>query len=212
MTRVAIYVRVSKEQQSYTRQVKELTAYSKSRGYKVAKVIAEKISGARNNKDRGGIQELVEMVRQQEVSKVLVSEVSRLGRKTSEVLQVLEELTEQGVSVYVQNFNMETLNPDGSRNPIAQFLFTILAEFARMERESLIQRINSGLAEAKRKGIRLGRKPGSVVPPAKSLAKYKDVVQLLQEGKTIREAAAICKVGTATVLKVKKTMYSINSN
>jgi len=211
MTPIAIFARVSKGQQDYTRQIKDLTTYSKMQEYQVVKVIAEKVSGAKKNKDRDGINDLLQLASEGSVKKVLVSEVSRLGRRTSDVLHVMELLTDQGVSVYVQNFNMETLNRDGSRNPITQFLFTMLAEFSRLERESLIQRINSGLAEAKRKGIRLGRKPGSVIPPKKFLEKYQDAVQMLNEGKTIREVAASCCIGTATVQKVKKAMSLINN-
>ena len=84
------------------------------------------------------------------------SEVSRLGRSTVEVLQIVEELTQLGSSSYVQNFGLETLK-NGKRNPVAQFMFTLLAEFARLERE----RILSGMDEARRQGIRIGRPAGT---------------------------------------------------
>ena len=128
MQQVVIFVRVSKKEQDYQRQV-------------VAE-IAEKISGAKRNQDREGIQQLLELSRQGAIQKVLVSEVSRLGRSTVEVLQIVEELTQLGISIYVQNFGIETLK-NGKRNPVAQFMFTLLAEFARLERETLRERILS---------------------------------------------------------------------
>ena len=112
------------------------------------------ISGARTNQERDGIQELLRLSRQGAIQKVLVCEVSRLGRSTVEVLQVVDELTQLGVSIHVQNFGIETLK-NGKRNPVAQFLFTLLAEFARLERESLRERILSGIDEARRQGKRI---------------------------------------------------------
>lgn len=208
LDKVIIFARVSKGRQDFERQIEDLTTYSKMKGYEIVQVITEKVSGAKNNNDREGVNELMMLVQHMPVKRVLVSEVSRLGRKTSEVLKVLEFLTERGISVYVQNYNMDTLNPDGSINPISQFLFTMLAEFARLERESLIQRIKSGLDGARRKGKTLGRKKGTTVSKEKFLEKYKPVIRQLNQGKSIRDIAAICDVGTATVQKVKRVLAS----
>ena len=76
-----------------------------------------------------------------------MSEVSRLGCSTVEVLQIEEELTQLGISIYVKNFGLETLK-NGKRNPVAQFMFTLLAKFARPERETPRERILSGMDEA----------------------------------------------------------------
>jgi DNA invertase Pin-like site-specific DNA recombinase len=206
MIPVAIFVRVSKGGQDFTRQVEDLTALCVQQGYTVTHTIAEKVSGAKRNADRQGLQELLQLARGKAIRKVLVTEVSRLGRKTSEVLKVLEELSECGVSVYVQNFSMETLNPDGTRNPIAQLIFTLLAEFARLERETMIERIHSGLDEARRKGKTLGRKEGTTLDSKELLKKHKAVVRQLKQGKSIRDVAAICEVSVSTVQKVKKAL------
>ena len=77
---------------------------AQSQSLQVVAEIAEKVSGAKNNQERDGLQELLTMARKREINKVLVQEVSRLGRSTVEVLNVLEELTKLQISVYVQNF------------------------------------------------------------------------------------------------------------
>ncbi|MEJ8803152.1 recombinase family protein [Pontibacter sp. H249] len=212
MTQVAIFARVSKGGQDYTRQVKDLTDYCTSQNYTIVATLAEKVSGAKSNKERKAIQDLLTLASTRQVSKVIVCEVSRLGRKTSEVLQVLEELTELGISVYVLNFNMETLTPDGRRNPIAHLMFTLLAEFARMEREVIIERIHSGLEEARRKGKVLGRKKGSVKPVDQFLKEKKRVVYYLNSDKdySIREISKICGVSSNTVQKVKAILSQKN--
>lgn len=163
--KAVIFARVSRRDQDYERQLRDLRAIAVTMNLAIVKEIAEKISGATSNRDREGIRQLLELAHQGKIDKVLVQEVSRLGRSTVEVLQVVEELTDLDVSIYVQNFGIETLkkgrNGKLHRNPVAQFLFTMLAEFARLERETLRERILSGMEEARRKGKKIGRPEGS---------------------------------------------------
>ena len=160
MERGVIFVRVSKQQQDYKRQIEDLREVARSQKVEIVKEIAEKISGAKDNIAREGLQEMLSLAKKGEIDKVLVQEVSRLGRSTVEVLKILEELSNLGISVYVQNFGIETLKK-GKRNPIAQFFFTLLAEFARLERETLRERIISGMEQARRQGKKFGRPDGS---------------------------------------------------
>ena len=151
MQQAVIFVRVSRRDQDYQRQLEDLRIVAQSQAVQVVAEISEKISGVRTNLERDGIQKLLLLSRRGAIQKVLVCEVSRLGRSTVEVLQVVDELTQLGVSIYVQNFGIETLK-NGKRNPVAQFMFTLLAEFARLERETLRERILSGMEEARRQG------------------------------------------------------------
>lgn len=207
-----IFVRVSRRDQDYQRQLQDLRAAAASMGVEVVQEIAEKISGATRNQEREGIQKLLSLARQGKIEKILVQEVSRLGRSTVEVLQVVEELTDIGVSVYVQNFGIETLKKgrDGKlhRNPVAQFLFTMLAEFARLERETLRERILSGMEEARRKGKKIGRPEGSQKEALTYLQDYPSVVRNLKQGFSLRQTAKLCDVAVNTVRKVKSAIES----
>jgi DNA invertase Pin-like site-specific DNA recombinase len=203
MIPIAIFVRVSKQSQDYERQVADLSAYAQKQGYEVVRVIAEKVSGAKRNADREGLQELLRLAASKAIQKVLVTEVSRLGRKTSDVLHVLEELTENGVSVYAHNYGLETLTPQGKRNPVASLLFTFLAEFSRLERETLVERINSGLEQARRRGKTLGRPRGTTKSNEQLLADYPAVVRNLKQGYSLRKTAKIADVSVNTVRKVR---------
>ena len=202
MQQAVIFVRVSKKEQDYQRQVEDLRTVAQSQAVQVVAEISEKISGAKRNQDREGIQQLLELSRRGAIQKVLVSEVSRLGRSTVEVLQIVEELTQLGVSIYVQNFGIETLK-NGKRNPVAQFMFTLLAEFARLERETLRERILSGMDEARRQGITIGRPVGATEEKAIFLKKYAAVVRQLRAGLSVRKKAKLCGVAINTVRKVK---------
>ena len=202
MQQAVIFVRVSKKEQDYQRQVEDLRAVAQSQAVQVVAEIAEKMSGAKRNQDREGIQQLLELSRRGAIQKVLVSEVSRLGRSTVEVLQIVEELTQLGVSIYVQNFGIETLK-NGKRNPVAQFMFTLLAEFARLERETLRERILSGMDEARRQGVTIGRPVGAKEDKAVFLKKYAAVARQLRAGLSVRNTAKLCNVAINTVRKVK---------
>lgn len=206
MLPIAIFVRVSKQSQDYERQIADLNAYAVKQGYTVVATIAEKISGAKRNSERQGIAELLELAASRRIKKVLVSEVSRLGRRTSDVLKVIEELTEQGVSIYAQNYNLETLTPEGKRNPVASLLFTLLAEFARLERETLVERINSGLDQARRRGKTLGRPTGTTKDSTALLQEYAPVVRFIKQGFSLRQTAKLAEVSVNTVRKVKNLL------
>jgi DNA invertase Pin-like site-specific DNA recombinase len=81
-----------------------------------------------------------------------------------------------------------------------------LAEFARLERETLITRIKSGLEKAKKNGVTLGRKKGSVISNDMLLKKYRGVVKDLEHNISLRKIARIHSVSLCTILKVKKAM------
>ncbi|MFD3001447.1 recombinase family protein [Pontibacter toksunensis] len=208
-TPVAIFVRVSKGSQDYTRQVEDLTIYSKEKGYAIVEVIAEKISGAKKNAQRQAIKQLLVLAEGGTIQKVLVTEISRLGRNTLEGLKVLDRLRQLGVSVFLLNRNIESITPEGKSDPIAKLFFTIMLEFAEWERETIIERIHSGLEEARRKGKTLGRKKGTTKTNAQLLEEHSLVVRHLKAGHSIRHVAAICGVGTATVQRVKKAVQQL---
>lgn len=92
---------------------------------------------------------------------LLVTEVSRLGRSTLEMLKALDMLHKHKVSVYIQSLNIETLLPDKTVNPLSSLITTLLGELAAMERQNILDRLNSGRALYIQKGGRLGRNPGS---------------------------------------------------
>ncbi|MCH5311788.1 MAG: recombinase family protein [Prevotella sp.] len=134
---IVIFGRVSTMIQDYDRQVNELTAICKQKGWNVCAVFTEKISGAKKNVERKELNNMVAYIKERHIDKVLVTELSRLGRDTLQILQVIEMLNSLKVSLYIQNFSIETLNDDGEINAMSQFLITILAEIARMERKTI---------------------------------------------------------------------------
>jgi DNA invertase Pin-like site-specific DNA recombinase len=204
---VAILVRVSTAKQETARQVSELRSLADAKGWEVVAVCEEAgVSGRAEESERHGLRETEELARAGKIKKVLVHEVSRLARRNSTVHKFVETLEELGVSLYWHAQGVETLLPSGKRNPAAGIMLALLAEMARAEVETLKERINSGLAEARRKGVKLGRPEGSGLEVAALLAKHKDVVKALKAGQSVRNAAKITGKGNSTVQRVAVAM------
>lgn len=201
--KVAILTRVSKDSQSYERQISDLRTYAKSKGYEIVGEFNEKISGATKNENREAIQGLYRLIESEKIEKVLCWELSRLGRSTLEVLKSVEYFHSKGVSLFVHNYNLETLNPDKSVNAMAQLMVTLLAEFSRTERALTYQRLESGYKKYRESGGKVGRKPNSIESDSIFLNKHNDVVKLLKKGMSIRDASAITGKSTKTIQKVK---------
>jgi DNA invertase Pin-like site-specific DNA recombinase len=205
MIPVALFVRVSSKEQDYARQVSDLTAYARRQEYQVIHIIHEKGSATRrSNVDRPELDQLLRLCRTKTIKKVLVTEFSRLGRRRSETPSLMEAITQAGVSVYAHSLGLETLLPNGRRNPVAGIVIAVMVEIDAMETERLSERILSGLAEARRRGKQLGRPKGSVKQQEQLLTDYAGVLKDLKAGLSIRQIAAYREVSTDTVQRVKR--------
>ena len=134
-----IYARVSSvsDRQDTTRQVQDLQSYADKHDLKAEKVFEEHISGAKKLEERQVLQECITYCIEHSVRFLLLSELSRLGRSTLQVLRSLEKLHEAKVSVFIQNLGIYSLLDDGRVNPIASILITVLAEMSNIERSNI---------------------------------------------------------------------------
>jgi DNA invertase Pin-like site-specific DNA recombinase len=200
---VAILVRVSTVKQETSRQISELRTYATSKGYEIVEICQETVSGNANGDERHGLRRAEALAIEGRVKKVLVHEISRLARRNSVAHHFVETLEECGVSLYWHAQGIETLLPNGKRNPAAGIMLALLAEMARSEVELLRERINSGLREARRKGVKLGRPKGTTLDRKVFLQKHRDVLRQLKAGQSVRNAAKITGKGVSTVQRVK---------
>ena len=159
---VAILVRVSTKRQETERQVHELRAVAEARGWQVIEVVEEcGLSGAAKESDRHGLARVEELAASCAIRKVLVHEVSRVGRRPAVVHGFVERLLDLKVSLYWHSQRVETMLESGRRNPAAGMMLAVLAEMALAERETLRERVLSGLDAARRAGKALGRPVGT---------------------------------------------------
>lgn len=208
MKKVVIYARVSSTNgtQDYQRQINDLTAFANKNNYEVVKVFAEMISGAKKNLERPVLMDLIEFVHSNDIDKVLVTELSRLGRDILQTLQTIELLNQNRISLYIQNYNIETLTGDKEINPMSQFLITILAEVARMERKTIRERVESGYRNHLANGGRVGRKVGYKKDNEVMKDQYSEDVKLLRKGYSLRNITKITGTSVNTLRKVKAIM------
>lgn len=207
MEKVVILARVSTEKQEYQRQINELTAHCQQMDWVVVKVFTNKISGAKKNEEREEICELIEFVKNNQIRRVVCLEISRIGRNTLEALKVIQILTENKVSLYVKNYNLETLDSDGSANPVASLICTILLEVAAMERLTIKERMESGrkqyIEKCRREGIKMGRPDTYRKSDDEYRKQYQREISLIRKGLSLANISAITGTSINTIRKIK---------
>ena len=203
--KAVIYARVSSEsdRQDTSRQIEDLKRYANQQNMEIVNIYEEHISGAKKNEERVVLTECLEYCRNNSVEYLLLSELSRLGRSTLQVLKSLEILHEAKVSVYIQNLGLYTLQKDGKVNPIVSILITILAEMSNIERSNIEYRLNSGRKNYIMNGGKLGRRKGSIKTEEKMKDEYKETIILLKKGYSIRNIAKLQGIGISTVQRIK---------
>lgn len=200
---VVIYARVSTKGQDYERQLEELRNYAQRMGYSVVCEFSEKISGAKSIAEREALSEMLEYVQVHKVSKVLVYECSRISRRAIDFLQVIEQLTQMKTSVYILQNGLETLQPDGSINPIASLALGIIGQFNSMERSLIRSRMESGYNHYRSLGGKVGRKEGYRKTNEQMREQYPNEMKLLKKGLSLRNVQAITGTSINTLRKVK---------
>ena len=152
--KVALYLRVSTDDQTTENQEIELKKYCDREDYEIYQVYKDEgISGAKTS--RPSLDLMLQDMRQQKFQAIVVWKFDRLGRNTKHLLQVLEEMKNKQVRLIATSQNIDTSTPMG------EFFFTILAGFSQMEREMIRDRIKLGLARRKAEGKPVGRQKGS---------------------------------------------------
>jgi DNA invertase Pin-like site-specific DNA recombinase len=138
---VAIYCRVSTDDQSCERQERDLRAFAKRAGHKVVAVFKETASGADDNRPER--KKAMALAQGHEINAILVTELSRWGRSTQDLVATLDALHAWKVSVLAQtglSFDLST--------PSGKLMRTIMAGLAEFERDLIRERVKSGLAAA----------------------------------------------------------------
>ena len=206
MSTAVIYARVSSttDRQTTDRQVNDLMQYAAANQMQVIKIFEEKISGAKENKDRQVLQETLEYCKQEKVDYVLSNELSRIGRNTFNVLETIKFLIDNNINLYLQKEKFTLLQDNGKPSPFAAIMLATLSTCAELERENIAFRLQSGRKQFIDKGGKLGRKEGSYKSIEQKKEEYAEVLRLLKKGISIRNIARLTDVGISTVQRLKK--------
>ncbi len=190
MKRVAIYLRVSTSRQDTENQLRELSAVADRSGWEIWKVYEDAgISGAKGRDQRPGLEAMMKAVNAREFDMVATWSVDRLGRSLTDLLGILQDLQEKGVDLFLHQQGLDTSTTAGKA------MFQMLGVFAEFERGIIRERVNAGLARARAKGTKLGRRP---VEPSVEV----QIRELRANGDGILKIGRKLGVGTSVVLRV----------
>lgn len=196
--KLAIYARISTENQSLEPQLLELRAAAKLRGVTPLHEITDIISGSKAS--RTGLDRLMAMVEAREIDAIMVVKLDRLARSLSNFVRLTAILDENGVALIIPGQGIDT----SDANPCAQMLKGMLAVVAEFERSLIQERTRAGLAVARSKGKVLGRPSPTMVPPAERDA---IIWAWRADGAGYADLAALLGgVSTATAWKLDKAL------
>lgn len=192
--KAVVFSRVSSvtERQNTERQVADLKEYAKVNNIEVVQVFEEKISGAKKNAERAVLQNCIDFVKNEKIDIILVSEFSRLSRSVWELLELIKMFRDMQINVFFQKENLKIFE-DGKENPLLPIYVSALGMVAQVERENIQFRLNSGRKLAIDKGVKMGRKVGSIKSAETKQEEYKEVIKLLKKGLSVANVVAICK-------------------
>ena len=201
-----IYARVSSvnDRQDTSRQIRDLQLLAKEKSLEIVSIYEEHISGAKKAQERPILRECLLYCISNQVSVLLLSELSRLGRNVDDVLSNVKFCKENHLNVYFQKEQLSIFGADGKEHPFLTIFIAVLGTCAEMERENIKFRLNSGKAQFVAKGGKVGRKEGYKKPDEKFQEQYAGVIRLLRKGYPIRMIAMSCGVGISTVQRIKK--------
>ncbi len=179
--KIAHYLRISKADgtQDTTRQLNELKEFANSQNWKIVEEIEEHISGTRTK--RSGTEKLINLAKSNKIQKVLIHEVSRLGRNACDTYNTVEELSKYKVSVFDFHQKQETLDKHYNKTIYANIILPVLAGLSEQWLQQHTYRIKSGLENAKKKGVQLGR------PKEVKHKKEDEILKLRKQGYIIDE-------------------------
>ena len=188
--KVAIYVRVSTNEQTTENQVRELTAWADRAGHEIVAIYDDNgISGAKGREYRVEFDKLLKGAVRREFDLVAAWSVDRLGRSLQDLIAFLQELHGSGVDLYLHQQALDTTTPSG------RAMFQMMGVFAEFERSMISERVKSGLARAKSNGKTLGR-------PKVSDEIEGQILELREQGMGILKIGKELGVGTSTVQRV----------
>ena len=198
--RVALYVRVSTDDQTVENQKRELQAWAARCGHSMEKVFEDRgFSGSKGRDKRPGFDAMLKAAVRREFDMLAVWSSDRLGRSLQHLIEVLQTIRDTGCGLYIHTQALDTTTPSG------RAMFQMLAVFGEFEREMIIARVNAGMARAKKEGTKSGKPIGR---PEVSDKLRNAAMEHLRRGAGILKTAKVVGLGTGTVQKIKREMLA----
>lgn len=189
MSKTYAYIRVSTDKQDTDNQRLEILEYARQHDLRVDDWIDVTISSRQTSRERR-IDELMERI--EPADTLIVSELSRLGRSTGDVINMIKELAERKIRIIVIKQNIDI---NGDRDMSSKIQVTLFSLMAELERDMISLRTKEALAAKKRKGVKLG-KPKGTIQKSKFDKDLKKIEELLSYGLSVRKIAEVLNYDT----------------
>ena len=190
MKRVGIYLRVSTNWQTTENQRRELEAVAARSGWEIVGIYEDTgISGAKGRDERPGFDRLLKDATARKINMIAAWSVDRLGRSLQHLVGFLTDLRALGCNLYLHRQALDTSTPSG------RAMFQMCGVFTEFERGMIRERVNAGLARARERGVKLGRRPVKASVEAR-------IRELRSEGMGIVKIGRTLGVGTSVVQRV----------
>lgn len=192
MGRVVAYVRVSTNHQDFDNQKFEIAQFADRQALEVDEYVSEVITGKAAVKDRR-IGTVLDSLKEGDI--LIVSEVSRISRSLTSVLNAIEDATKRGVTIMTVKGGH--VFGDNINSKVIAFAFGLAAE---IERDLISARTKEALAKKKAEGVRLGRPRGTHKPENLKLwGKDEQILDMLQKRVSKSSIARILDVNRQTL-------------
>ena len=199
--KAAIYARVSTTDQTNSIQVRELKDYVGHRGWTLASVYQDQMSGAKTS--RPGLDQLMADARRRKFDAVIVWKLDRFGRSLVHCVSGIQELASLGVRFIATSQGLDT----DESNPASKLLMHILAAVAQFERELIRERVSAGMKAASKHGT----KTGNAIGRPRRIFDRDEVARLRATGLSIEKIASKMAIGVGTVVRVLRTGGNISA-
>ena len=199
--KAAIYARVSTSDQNNSIQVRELSDYIQRRGWELAGIYQDQMSGAKVS--RPGLDRLMSDARQLRFDVVIVWKLDRFGRSLVHCVSGIQELASLGIRFIATSQGLDT----DESNPASKLLLHILAAVAQFERELIRERVSAGMRNAKSRGTRSGREIGR----PRRVFDHGEAQRLRDAGRSWRQIASALGVGVGTARRAVPQSFGVSS-
>jgi putative DNA-invertase from lambdoid prophage Rac len=186
--RTAVYIRCSTDSQNPDMQISELTEYASRRGLEVVGVFTDIASGSQD--ERPELSKVLKLARQRKIDALLVWKIDRLGRSLRHLVNTISELESLNVSFISLKDSLDFSTPAG------RLMFNVIAAMGQFERDLIRERVKSGMANAKRKGVKLGRKAVRV--------NVEEVQRLRSEGLSFEAISKLTGLSVGTLFRTSR--------
>lgn len=188
--RVALYTRVSTNDQTVENQRRELLLVCQRNNWRIAGDYSDEgISGAKGREDRKALDQMMQDAMRKKFDRVVVWSVDRLGRSLKHLVLLLADLKEKNVSIYAHQQGLDTATPSGA------MMWNMLSVFAEFEREMIRERVKSGIERARAQGKQLGR-------PRMPVETEQQILELRATGMGMVKIGRTLGVGTSQVQRI----------